>query len=115
MTVNFFDFSENNTHTLFSFLQESIAKNYECEIRFGRFYQDRQKQNNKTLSFDSNVEPLAFYNLKRNFCKQKFEKKESITVENIFQIPDSNVSIREITSGNKKKYMTKQHIKKYDI
>ena len=79
MTNQFFNLGENNQSVLINFLQDALAKNNEFEIRFGKFYQN--KQTNKT-AFESNVDIPFFYALKKvfdaSFEQTKKDKRNSL-------------------------------------
>jgi SAM-dependent methyltransferase len=109
--MSFFDFGENNTRTLFNFLQEALAKNNEFEIRFGKFYQNKS---NRT-SFDSNVDIENFYSLKRMFDGQKIQKNIKNTKEFIYKRDRASVKRIIDLSDNSETVMLKQNLRNYDI
>jgi hypothetical protein len=114
MTIQFFNLGENNTSILINFLQEALAKNNEFEIRFGKFYQD--KQTNKT-AFESNVDIPFFYALKKVFDVQVENITVKSTKETIYKNLNARGNIKRIIdlSDNSETIMLKNTIKKYDI
>ena len=114
--TQFFNLGENNTNILINFLQDALAKNNEFEIRFGKFYQD--KNINKT-SFDSNVDIEFFHTLKKRFDTQIDNTKIFIknTKETIYKTQNGKGNIKQIIdlSDNSESVMIKNTIKKYDI
>ena len=109
--MSFFDFGENNTRTLFNFLQDALAKNNEFEIRFGKFYQNKS---NRT-AFDSNVDIENFYSLKRMFDGQKTQKNIKNTKEFIYKRDRASVKRIIDLSDNSETFMLKQNLRNYDI
>jgi hypothetical protein len=114
MTIQFFNLGENNTSILINFLQDALAKNNEFEIRFGKFYQD--KQTNKT-AFESNVDITFFYALKKVFDDQVGNILLKDTKETIYKNLNARGNIKRIIdlSDNSETIMLKNTIKKYDI
>lgn len=114
MTIQFFNLGENNTSILINFLQDALAKNNEFEIRFGKFYQD--KQTNKT-AFESNVDIPFFYALKKVFDAQVGNISLKNTKETIYKNSNARGNIKRIIdlSDNSETIMLKNTIKKYDI
>jgi SAM-dependent methyltransferase len=108
----FFDFSERHKTALINFLQDALAKNNEFEIRFGKFYHDRQK---KQSTFDSNFDVESFYNLKKML--KNIPHKEIITTEFIYKNPSGYGNIKKIinTIDNTETILLKNTLKKYDI
>lgn len=116
--MTFFDFGENNTNTLFNFLQDALAKNNEFEIRFGKFYHDKSKTTTSRqggMSFDSSVSIDNFYSVKKMFENQKTPKKTIKTREFIY--PDNKCSIKKIVNleDNSVTVMSKQSLRRYDV
>jgi SAM-dependent methyltransferase len=113
--MTFFDFGENNTNTLFNFLQDALAKNNEFEIRLGKFYHDKTNTSRQGMSFDSSVSIDNFYNLKKMFENQKTPKKITKTREYIY--PDNKASIKKIVNlqDNSVTTMSKQSLRRYDV
>ena len=108
----FFDFSERHKTALINFLQDALAKNNEFEIRFGKFYHDRQK---KQSTFDSNFDIESFYNLKKML--KNIPNKEIITKEFVYKNPSGHGNIKKIinTESNTETILLKNTLKKYDI
>ena len=116
--LSFFDFGESNTRSLFHFLQDSLAKNYEFEIRFGKFlYEKNNEKNNekKQYRFDSNMEIESFYNLKNMFDSQMIEKGYKNTREFIYA--GDKCSIKRIVDLDDHSVvsMIKSSVRRYDI
>jgi hypothetical protein len=116
--LSFFDFGESNTRSLFHFLQDSLAKNYEFEIRFGKFlYEKNNEKNNekKQYRFDSNMEIESFYNLKNMFDSQMVEKGYKNTREFIYA--GDKCSIKRIVDLDDHSVisMIKSSVRRYDI
>lgn len=108
----FFDFSERHKTALINFLQDSLAKNNEFEIRFGKF--DHNKQLKQT-TFNSSFEAEAFYNLKKML--KHIPNKQIITKEFIYKNPSGNGNIKKIInmSDNTETILLKNTLKKYDV
>ena len=113
MTNQFFNLGENNQSVLINFLQDALAKNNEFEIRFGKFYQN--KQTNKT-AFESNVDIPFFYALKKVF-DASFEQTIKKTKETVYTNSKykGNIKIINDLSDNSETILLKNTIKKYDI
>ena len=116
MTMQFFNLGENNQSVLINFLQDALAKNNEFEIRFGKFYQN--KQTNKT-AFESNVDIPFFYSLKKVF-DASFEKTVKDTKETVYKNEVNNkyrgnIKVIVDLSDNSETIMLKNTIKKYDV
>jgi len=111
MTNQFFNLGENNQSVLINFLQDALAKNNEFEIRFGKFYQN--KQTNKT-AFESNVDIPFFYALKKVF-DASFEQTIKKTKETVYTNNKGNIKIIHNFSDNSETILLKNTIKKYDI
>lgn len=120
--ASFLNFGENNTVTLFNFLQDALAKNNEFEIRFGKFYQNNSQNvsdKRNRMNFDSDVDLASFYNLKNMFEKVNFEKKITRTREFVYSINNNGRSanlkrIIDLETGVVTTMM-KQNLRKYDV
>jgi SAM-dependent methyltransferase len=113
MTIEFFNLGEKNQSVLVNFLQDALAKNNEFEIRFGKFYQN--KQTNKT-AFESNVDIPFFYSLKKVFdasFEQTIKETKETVYTNVGQ--QGNIKIIRDLSDNSETILLKNTIKKYDI
>ena len=75
----FLNLSDKHVDVLKRMLSDSLDKKTEFEIRFGKFYQDKEKQK----SFESNFEIENYYKLK-NMLKQ-VEHEEIVTDEYIYK------------------------------
>jgi len=112
--LSFFDFGESNTSSLFHFLQDSLAKNCEFEIRFGKFLYEKNNEK-KQYRFDSNMEIESFYNLKNMFDSQMVEKGYKNTREFIYA--GDKCSIKRIVDLDDHSVvsMMKSSVRRYDI
>jgi len=108
----FFDFSDRHKAALINFLQDSLAKNNEFEIRFGKFDYNKQL---KQTTFNSNFEPESFYNLKKML--KHIPNKQIVTKEFIYKNPSGNGNIKKIInmSDNTETILLKNTLKKYDV
>ena len=107
----FLNLSDKHVDVLKRMLSDSLDKKTEFEIRFGKFYQDKEKQK----SFESNFEIENYYKLK-NMLKQ-VEHEEIVTDEYIYKNPKERGNIKRIVDkkDNSEKIMIKNVIKTYDI
>ena len=114
--MQFFNLGENNENILINFLQDALAKNNEFEIRFGKFYQN--KQTNKT-AFESDVDIPFFYALKKvfdaSFDKTIKDTKETVYKNEINNKSRGNIKIIVDLSDNSETVLLKNTIKKYDV
>ena len=122
MSSAFFNFDKYNK-ILNDFLGETIAKNHEFEIRFGKFYKSDANGNSTnggaggaSKRFDSNIELESFYKLKNTLNQQKnIIKTEKQTKEFVYNTEKGNIKKIINTCDNQTKWLIKRSIKHYDI
>jgi SAM-dependent methyltransferase len=109
----FLNLSDKHVDVLKRMLSDSLNKNMEFEIRFGKFYQDQGKE--KYKSFESNFEIENYYKLKKML--RKVEHEEVITDEYIYKNPTEHGNIKRIVNkqDSSETFMVKNVAKTYDI
>lgn len=111
--AEFLNLSHKHVDVLKRMLLDSLNKKMEFEIRFGKFYQDQNKEKHK--SFDSNFEIENFYKLKKMLSK--VEHDTLLTEEYIYKNLTEQGNIKRIIDkkDNSETFMVKNVVKTYDI
>lgn len=109
----FLNLSDKHVDVLKRMLSDSLNKKMEFEIRFGKFYQDQNKE--KHRSFDSNIEIENYYKLKKMLSQ--VEHDTLLTDEYIYKNPTEQGNIKRIIDlkDNSETFMVKNVVKTYDI
>jgi len=110
----FLNLSDKHVDVLKRMLSDSLDKKMEFEIRFGKFYQDQNKDK-QYKSFDSNFEIENFYKLKKML--RHVEHDTLLTEEYIYKNPTEHGNIKRIVNkkDNSETFMVKNVSKTYDI
>jgi len=110
----FLNLSDKHVDVLKRMLSDSLNKKLEFEIRFGKFYQDQNKDK-QYKSFDSNLEIEKFYKLKKML--RRVEHDTLLTEEYIYKNSIEQGNIKRIIDkkDNSETFMVKNVVKTYDI
>lgn len=111
--AEFLNLSDKHVDVLKRMLSDSLNKKMEFEIRFGKFYQDQNKEKHK--NFDSNIEIENYYKLKKMLSR--VEQDTLLTEEYIYKNPNEQGNIKRIVNkkDNSETFMVKNVVKTYDI
>lgn len=109
--TEYFTLNDKHMNALKNLLNESLTKNNEFEIRFGKFYQDKERH----MNFDSNIDIESFYRLKKML--KSVEHFETNTREFIYKNVNRSGTIKKIINlkDNSETIMMKTTLKNYDI
>lgn len=108
--TDFFNLNDKHTNALKNLLNDSLTKGNEFEIRFGRFYQDKEQ---KHMNFDSNIEIENFYKLKKGL--KQIEHFHVNTREYIYKTKMGNVKKIINLNDNSETILVKTVVRNYDI